>query len=86
MICGRSSLKSEPLFKPPSIKIIGFSISDSKNIEECVKIGKMIQSETNKRIPLVLGGQGIKNIELESEKEIFSLITHNPKELLSLLN
>lgn len=74
------------LIKNRNFKIIGFSISDSKNIEECVKIGKMIQSETNKRIPLVLGGQGIKNIELESEKEIFSLITHNPKELLSLLN
>ena len=74
------------LVKKRNFRIIGFSVSDSKNISECIKISNLIKKVTNTKVPFVLGGQGTKDINLNLEKENFSLVTSNPQELLSLLN
>ena len=74
------------LVKNKNFKIIGFSITDSKNISECLRIGKILKKNTKNNVHFVLGGQGIKNINSQFDKNFFSLITNNPKEISTLLN
>jgi len=74
------------IVKDKNFKIIGFSITDSKNISECLKIGKMLKKIVNNDVHFVLGGQGIKSLKRQDDKNFFSLITSNPKEILTLIN
>tara|TARA_B100001057_G_C22804794_1_gene932944 strand:- start:939 stop:1673 length:735 start_codon:yes stop_codon:yes gene_type:complete len=74
------------LVKNKNFKIIGFSITNSKNISECLKLGRLLKKNVKDDVHFVLGGQGTKNLNNQYGNNFFSLITSNPKEILALIN
>ena len=73
------------LIKLHNFKLIGLSVSNSENIKYCIKTARNIKSVISKRIPMVLGGQGIKKSTNQSLERVFDRITTNPLEALELI-
>ena len=73
------------LIKLNDFKLIGLSVSNSDNIKYCVKTAHNIQSALSKKIPMVIGGQGIKKFKNQSVERVFDKITTNPLEALELI-
>ena len=74
------------LINQNNFKLIGISVSNSENIEECLKTARFIRSNVSKAIPLVVGGQGITKSNNAELKAIFDEITVNPSKALELIS
>ena len=74
------------LIKEQDFKLIGMSVSNSHNLSGCLKTAKNIKQHITKKIPMVVGGQGVNqssNLELLA---VFDKITINPSEALELID
>ena len=66
-------------------KLVGMSVSHSGNIASCVQTAKKIKSLSDKKIPIVLGGQGTQNLSKKVDISVFDAITKDPKVALELI-
>jgi methanogenic corrinoid protein MtbC1 len=68
-----------------SFKLIGMSVSNSDNLENCLKTAKNIKKHVKENIPMVAGGQGVNEYSNPELFEVFDRITTNPNEALELI-
>ena len=73
------------LIKSQSFKLIGMSVSNSDNIECCLKTAKNIKQQITENIPMVVGGQGVNQANNIALFTVFDKITTNPSEALELI-
>ena len=73
------------LIRLHNFKLIGLSVSNSDNIKHCLKTARNIKSVLSKKIPMVIGGQGIKKSNNSSFMHVFDKTTTNPLEALELI-
>lgn len=68
-----------------NFKLIGMSVSNSENILSTIKSIKNIKISLSNKIPMVIGGQGIKKTDHDVLYEEFDKITNSPTEALDLI-
>ena len=82
---GYSDKEIKELIQSRNFLLIGYSISNSDNIHECIKSSKEIKLFTKGKIPLVLGGQGVNDLPDHMNLTSFNLVTSEPKKALKFL-
>ena len=69
-----------------NFKLIGISVSNSENIEQCLTIAKNIKASLKTKVPMVIGGQGITQVKSKELYTVFDEITIDPSEALELIS
>ncbi len=84
---GYSQKKLMNLMNSIDFKLFGVSASCNNSLKECIQIGKILKKTIKPGIPIVLGSSIEEAKEFKkSTKNIFSKITKDPLEAISLIN
>tara|TARA_A100001011_G_C14252653_1_gene818610 strand:- start:717 stop:1475 length:759 start_codon:yes stop_codon:yes gene_type:complete len=84
VVVGYSISAIKKLLDVKPFKIIGMSISNSENLDEAIKMAKSLKSSVHREIPIILGGNFIKNLDIKNPKlDIFDLISSDPEKVLN---
>ena len=75
----------ENLINERDFRLIGLSLSNSKNISSCIAIAKQVRKSAKGNVPIILGGQGIRTLNSKIDLQIFDLITQSPRDALHLI-
>ena len=73
------------LINSHDFKLVGISVSNSDNIDDCIETAKYIKSSILKTIPMVIGGQGVAKGTNKKLYSFFDDITLSPAEALELI-
>jgi hypothetical protein len=82
---GYSNIEIRKLIKSRNFELIGFSISNSDNLTDCLESALDIKKFTKGTVPIILGGQGVKDIPNNIDLSLFNLVTSVPKKALEFL-
>lgn len=73
------------LIKSRDFKLIGMSVSNSENIDDCLRTAKNIKNHLAVNTSMVVGGQGVIQSKNRELYKVFDQITTNPSEALKLI-